>query len=277
MKLIKYTLTLVIIHLLFASKLFSQDITFYGEAKAGGVIIGKGENIKSVWLNKKPLIVNKSGTFIFGFDRNALGNYNLRILLENGKYLNYNYKITRRNYDVQRLTIDPKFIVPPKKELKRIRKEFDIIKKAKSKITTTKAALYTTGFVYPVDSIRITGNFGVQRILNNKPHNIHNGVDFTGKEGDSVYAISDGIVRLAAENFYYNGNFILLDHGQGLTSIYLHLSKIFVSNDQIVKKGELIGLIGSTGRSTGPHLHLGVQWFDKRIDPMSLFEINKLE
>ncbi|MFA7229162.1 MAG: M23 family metallopeptidase, partial [Melioribacteraceae bacterium] len=80
-------------------------------------------------------------------------------------------------------------------------------------------------------------------------------------------------VRLSGKNFYYNGNFILLDHGQGLTSVYLHLSKLNAGDGQKIKKGEVIGLAGSTGRSTGPHLHLGVQWYKKRIDPQNLLNL----
>ncbi|MEG8946206.1 M23 family metallopeptidase [Rosettibacter firmus] len=266
----------IFIFFLAISNILSQEIKFYGEAKAGGIIIGQGKNIKAARLNEKPLIVDKSGTFIFGFDRNAKGSFTLNIKLTNKKTLKYEYEIEKRDYGEQSLVIQKKYIRPPKRELKRIKNETRIIKTARKKIGKVKTALYSAGFSYPLDSIKVTGNFGVQRILNNEPHNIHNGVDFEGAEGDSVYAITDGIVRLAGENFYYNGNFVLLDHGQGLSSIYLHLSKIFVKKNQKVKKGELIGLVGSTGRSTSPHLHLGVQWFNKRIDPMSLFDIKEL-
>ena len=111
------------------------------------------------------------------------------------------------------------------------------MKKARAKMQNVKTAYYSGGVVFPVDSVEITGDFGVKRILNGKPKNEHNGIDFSGEEGDSVYAISDGIVRLAAENFYYNGTFVLLDHGQGLSSVYLHLSKLHVKSGKKVKKG----------------------------------------
>ncbi|MEJ5351186.1 MAG: M23 family metallopeptidase [Melioribacteraceae bacterium] len=263
--------------LIFSLRIYSQEIKFYGEPKAGGIIIGKGENVKAAWLNNKQLAIDKNGIFIFGFDRDAKGKFVLRVEFKNKKTLKYEYKIEKRLYEEQRLTLQKKYETPPKKELSRIKKEARIIKKARAKIGKLKEALFSSGFVYPVDSIKITGLFGSQRILNGKPHNIHNGIDFSTNEGDSVYAITDGIVRLAGENFYFNGNFVLLDHGQGLSSIYLHLSKIFVQNGQRIKKGEVIGLAGSTGRSTGPHLHLGVQWFNKRIDPLSLLEIKEIE
>ena len=147
------------------------------------------------------------------------------------------------------------------------------MKAARAKVGKMTNALYMSGFAYPVDSVNIKSVFGSQRILNGKKANIHNGLDFSAEVGDSIRAISDGIVRIAGKSFYYNGNFILLDHGQGLTSVYLHMSKIIAKDNQKIKKGEVIGLAGSTGRATGPHLHLGVQWYKKRIDPMSLFNL----
>jgi len=103
---------------------------------------------------------------------------------------------------------------------------------------------------------------------------MHNGLDIAAPRGTPVYAMTDGIVRFVADNFYYSGNFILIDHGQGLNSSYLHLSRTFVKEGEFVKKGEKVGEIGTTGRSTGPHLHWSVQWFGKRIDPAILLKIN---
>ena len=121
---------------------------------------------------------------------------------------------------------------------------------------------------------RVSSVFGSARILNGIPKNAHNGYDIAAPIGTSVYAMTDGIVRLAADNFYYPGNYILLDHGQGLNSQYLHLSKMIVKKGDRVKKGQKIGEIGTTGRSTGPHLHWGVQWYLRRIDPARLLELD---
>jgi murein DD-endopeptidase MepM/ murein hydrolase activator NlpD len=260
--------------LFLCSTLLSQEINFYGEAKPGGIVIGVGKNIVSAFLNETTLRVDKSGAFVFGFDRDANGKAKLEVHFENKKVETYEYVVETRDYEEQRLTLARKYITPPKRESKRIKYEAQLMKSARAKIGKMNDALYTSGFTYPVDSVDIRSTFGVQRILNGKPSNVHNGLDFGAEEGDSIYAISDGIVRIAGEDFFYNGNFVLLDHGQGLSSIYLHLSKIITKNGQMVKKGELIGLAGSTGRATGPHLHLGVQWYKKRIDPMSLFSIN---
>jgi len=263
----------IFVVLFLTTTLTAQEIKFYGEAKQGGIIIGIGKNISSVQLNGANIQFDKSGAFVFGFDRDAKGISKLKVRFKNKKVETFEYTLEPLKYEEQRLTIAKKYVTPPRKELKKINREAQLMKAARAEVGKLKTALFISGFTYPVDSVDIRSVFGSQRILNGKKANIHNGLDFSAKVGDSIRAISDGIVRIAGDNFYYNGNFVLLDHGQGLTSVYLHMSKIIAKDNQKVKKGEVIGLAGSTGRATGPHLHLGVQWYKKRIDPMSLFTI----
>jgi murein DD-endopeptidase MepM/ murein hydrolase activator NlpD len=254
--------------------IYAQEITFTGEARPASIITASGKDISYAFLNKQKLLVDKNGNFVFGFDIDAEGKYVLRVKQKNQKEKVFTYFLEEAVYEKQSLSLPKKFVTPPKKFLKKINREAALMKKARAKMNGIKTAYYEAGFIAPVDSIRITAEFGGQRILNGKKKKVHNGIDFGGIVGDSVYAISDGIVRLAGENFYYNGNFVLLDHGQGLSSIYLHLSKLHVKNNQRVKKGDLIGEIGSTGRSTGPHLHLGIQWYKRRIDPANVLNLN---
>ncbi len=258
----------------FSVSSFAQEINFYGEAKQGGVIIGEGKNVDGATLNKKKLQVDKNGVFVFGFDRDAKGTFILKVRFKNHKTKIFKYILQKQKYDVQKLQVDKNFLSPPRIILKQIHNEERMLLEARAKVGMAKDALFMSGFINPLDKVEIGATFGVQRILNGKPSNVHNGVDYRAAEGDSIRAITDGIVRIAGENFFYNGTFVLLDHGQGLTSVYLHMSKLLVSNHQTVKKGDVIGLVGSTGRATGPHLHLGVQWYKKRIDPMNLFTIN---
>lgn len=265
---------LFLITLLTFFSAYAQEITFSGEAKPAGIIIAKGENITSAMLNKQKLFVDKDGTFLFGFDSDAKGKFILRVKQKKQKEKIFTYMLEQKEYEKQSLSLPGKFVSPPKRFLNQINREAAKMKKARAKIAGVKTAYYTEGFAVPVDSVRVTAEFGGQRILNGKKKKVHNGIDFAGNEGYSVYAITDGIVRLAGEKFYFNGNFVLLDHGQGLNSVYLHLSKLHVKNNQRVKKGELIGEIGSTGRSTGPHLHLGIQWYKKRIDPANVLNLD---
>jgi murein DD-endopeptidase MepM/ murein hydrolase activator NlpD len=266
--------------LIFALFLFSfsllnaQSLKIYGDAKPGAVLIGHADKIKSVSLGKQKLLVDKNGYFVFGFDRDAKGKYILKIRYKNKKSETRKFVLEKTKYEIQRLRIAKSYVKPPKTELKRIKNESAEMKKARAKIEKIDSAFYAVGFTMPVDSPRITETFGGQRILNGVRKSPHNGTDFGADEGKPVYAISDGIVVIAGDNFYYNGNFVLLAHGQGLTSVYLHMSKLDVKTGDKILKGQKIGEIGSTGRSTGPHLHLGVQWYNKRIDPLSLLELN---
>jgi len=257
----------------FSISIYAQEIKFFGEAKPGGIVIGTGEKIVSAALNNTKLQIDKNSFFLFGFDRDASGKYLLKIKFKNKKVKTFEYIIEKKDYEEQRLRLANKYVTPSKKLKSRIQREALLMKSARLKIGKVKDALFMEGFVYPVDSVNIRSTFGLQRILNGKPSNVHNGLDFGGSEGDSIRAITDGIVCIAGKDFFYNGNFVLLDHGQGLTSVYLHMSKIMVKDNQKVKKGDVIGLVGETGRATGPHLHLGVQWYKKRIDPMSLLEL----
>lgn len=265
--------TLLIFFLITGFSVCGQEIKFHGEAKPGSVLIGTGKEITGVWLNNIKIASDKSGIFIFGFDRDALGKQSLRVGFGGNRSKTYEFDLPEREYETQKLRLAPKYVNPPKRELKRINLETAQMKESRKKVGNIKEALFSAGFVYPTDTVRINGYFGSQRILNGQPGNIHNGLDFPAGEGDTVRAITDGIVCIAGTNFFYNGNFVMIDHGLGLNSVYLHMSKLLVKTDQHVKKGKPIGLVGSTGRATGPHLHLGLQWFNKRIDPLSVLEM----
>lgn len=272
----KKTIIFFVIIFISLSTLNAQSIKLYGEAKPGNVIIGKAEKVKNITLDKIKLPIDKSGYFIFGFDRDAKGTHKLKIRYKNGRTEIRKMVLQKREYEIQKLNIDDKYVKPPKNELKKIKKETAKMKSARKNIGKIDTAFYSSGFVYPVENPELTGSFGNQRILNGVRKKPHNGIDFNAEEGTPVSAICDGKVIIAGTDFYYNGSFILLAHGQGLTSVYLHLSKIDVKTGDKVLKGQKIGEVGSTGRSTGSHLHLGVQLFNKRIDPMSLLEM-KLE
>ncbi len=257
------------------SNYLAQSVKLYGKAIPGSIIIGKGERIKSVRLDSLDIPFDEEGYFIFGFDRDTQGTHYLIIQLTE-KTVIKKYILPKRKYKIQKINrLKKKYVTLPKKDSIRVANERLIKKQARAEIGKLKNALYKTGFIRPINGGRISSIFGSQRILNGKPKNAHNGIDIAVPRGTPVKAMTDGIVRLSADNFYYSGNFILLDHGQGLNSVYLHLSKSFVHEGQYVKKGEIIGKVGTTGRSTGPHLHWGVQWFNKRVDPLLLLKIKE--
>ena len=252
----------------------AQELSLLGKVEQGSLLIGKAETAEKVWLNDERLLLDKSGNFLIGFDRDDTSSYLLKIKYQSGKVQLKKLVPAKRAFKIQKINnMKKELVTAPKSQNERIVKERKIKKDARSKIGRVDSALYSSGFIRPVEGGRISGVFGSQRILNGIPKNIHNGLDIAAPKGTPVYAMTDGIVRLAADTFYYSGNFILLDHGQGLSSVYLHLSKKDVKEGDLVKKGDTIGEIGQTGRSTGPHLHWGVQWYNKKIDPQGLLDL----
>lgn len=265
----------VLISALLITTSYSQELNFDGDFRPGDLTVGFAPGASEVTLNGEQLDVSKEGSFLVGFDRDDTNSYILKVRYGQGKVALKKITLPERKYKIQRINrMKKKYVETPKKQLKRIRRESKIIDSVRSRIGELKEPLYTSGFKRPVNGGYITGVYGSQRILNGVPKNAHNGLDIAKPRGTSVYAMADGVVRLAADTFYYSGNFVLLDHGQGLTSVYLHLSKKSVTEGDTVKKGQKIGEIGTTGRSTGPHLHWGVKWYNKRIDPACLLKLN---
>ena len=175
-----------------------------------------------------------------------------------------------RKYRMQRINGLPKnMISPPKKVLERIIIENKKIKKVRMR--DSNFSFWKSGFVWPAKG-RISGVYGSQRILNGRPKQPHYGIDIAAPKGSLVVAPTGGVVALAEPELYYSGGTIILDHGHGLTSAFLHMDKLFVAVGDVVSQSQPIGTIGSTGRSTGPHLDWRINWFEKRIDPGLLVE-----
>jgi murein DD-endopeptidase MepM/ murein hydrolase activator NlpD len=152
----------------------------------------------------------------------------------------------------------------------RINHEYEIISAVRKNIIFPNKNIYFSNVVQPVSG-RFSSAYGDQRILNDTPQRAHYGLDIAAPLGTPVKACADGVVVLH-EEFYYNGNFVLIDHGLGMSSIYVHLDEIKVHLGQFVKAGEVIGTVGKSGRASGPHLHWGFYWFDKALDPFLVFE-----
>jgi murein DD-endopeptidase MepM/ murein hydrolase activator NlpD len=160
-------------------------------------------------------------------------------------------------------------ISPPKTVLERIIIENKKIKKVRMR--DSNFSFWKSGFVWPAKG-RISGVYGSQRILNGRPKQPHYGIDIAAPRGSLVVAPTGGVVALAEPDLYYSGGTIIIDHGHGLTSAFLHMDKLFVVVGDVVSQSQPIGTIGSTGRSTGPHLDWRINWFEKRIDPSLLVE-----
>ncbi|MDZ7764054.1 MAG: M23 family metallopeptidase [Melioribacteraceae bacterium] len=222
---------------IFTLTLSSQELQLLGTTQPGNAMIGKAPDIQQVIFNDKKIQVDKNGTFIFGFDRDAKGTHVLKVKYDNGKSEIKRFTLPEREYDIQRITSSKQqFSSPPKEELARIKRERQQMREARSKVGKIDTAYFSSGFTRPIKGGRVVGVYGSQRILNDVPKNIHNGIDIAAPTGTDVYAMADGVVQIAGDNFYYNGTFVLIDHGQGLSSVYLHFSKSVVEDRRLCKE-----------------------------------------
>lgn len=231
-----------------------------GTPVQGGMMIGVAAPGADVRVNGKPVRVSPEGRFVFGFGRDHDRPVTLSI---DGRVQTVD--VAKRDYRIQRIDgLPPKMVTPPESTLARIRRENAEI--ARVRAMDTAQAWFAQDWIWPSTGI-ISGVYGSQRILNGEPRRPHFGIDIAVPTGTPVVAPTDAIVRMAEPDLYFTGGTVMLDHGHGVTSVYSHLSKITVSVGQKVRQGEKIAEVGSTGRSTGPHLDWRVNWFTERLDP----------
>lgn len=240
----------------------------FGHFTQGGLVTGQAAPGSRVTLDGRPVAVTADGRFILGFGRDAARQATLRVERPNGAAVERTLAIAPRKYDIQRIDGLPKRkVTPEKRDMARIRKESGMI--AKVRATASPDLLASADFAWPVHG-RLSGVYGSQRILNGKPRRPHNGVDVAAPKGTPVLAPADGVVALVHPGMFFTGKTVMLDHGLGLTSVYIHMNRIAVKPGQRVTKGQPIGAVGMTGRATGPHLHWGVSWFKVPLDPALL-------
>ena len=231
----------------------------------GGLAYGKVEEDVKVFFNSANVPVYKDGSFVIGFSRNNDNVSLIKLIYQNNKTLEKYIKIKKRKYKIQKINnLDKEKVKPPKSYYDRIKKEVSLVKKAKKKLYNFP--YYKVGFIMPVEGI-ITGVYGSQRILNGIPRRPHYGIDIANKKGTIILSPSDGVIVLAESDLYFSGGTIVISHGMGITSSLLHLSSLEVEVGDKVKKGQRVGLMGSTGRSTGPHLDWRMEINGVRIDP----------
>ena len=240
-----------------------------GEKIAGGIIFFKSEEGVKAFLDGNAIPVSQNGSFIIGFHRDPKVKQILKIIGKNMQEEIILY-VKKRNYNIQRIDgIDPSKVNPPVEVIERIRKEAKLVKNARFLSRSIATPYYEEGFQVPAEGV-ISGVYGSQRILNGEPRQPHYGIDIALPIGHPVTAAGTGKVLLAERDLYFSGGTIIIGHGQGLTTTYLHLSKIKVNLGEYVDKGSLIGEVGSTGRVTGPHLDWRAEWMGRRIDPAYL-------
>ena len=242
-------------------------IEFQGKFIQGHFIIGKTEPKAEILVGKKSVKVSKDGFFVFGIDRDR--KYDLTFTKKvNGEKIVITKKVNKRKYNIQRIDgLEESKVTPPESVYKRIKKENNAIGEARA--INSNLQFFREKFIMPVEGI-ISGVYGSQRILNGKPKWPHYGIDIAAKQGTMIKSSASGIVTLAEDDLYYTGGTVIMDHGHGISTIYSHLENVLVSVGEKINQEDIIGTVGSTGRSTGPHLDFRVNWFQTRLDPMTL-------
>jgi len=247
----------------------THAMEFEGKFIQGHYIIGKTEPGTEIVIDKKKVKVSKDGYFAFGIEKDRKLDI---VITEDNKTIVK--KIQKRKYNIQKIEgLPKKKVTPPKEFYARIKKENKLIGEARE--IESDLQFFKEKFIIPVDDAIITGVYGSQRILNGIPKWPHYGLDFAQKKGTPVKAMNNGIVTLAEKDLFYTGATLIFDHGHGISTLYMHMDKIFVNVGDHVKKGDIIATIGTTGRSTGPHLDIRLNWFGTRLDPASILNIQK--
>ncbi len=246
----------------------TPKLVLRGEFQQGSLIFGQTTPGTRVTVNGQLLQLASEGRFVFGLDRDAAAEATLILTPPGGAPSTLRYPVAKRSYAIQKLNgLPPKQVNPDPEMDARIARETASNRAARARDTAVDYVFQS--FIWPARG-PITGVFGSQRILNGEPKQPHYGVDVAGPVGAPVVAPADGIVSLVNPDMFFSGGTLYLDHGHGVSSAFLHLSKILVQPGQTVKQGERIALIGKTGRVTGAHLDWRVNWFESRVDAAQL-------
>ena len=240
-----------------------------GQFTQGGLVIGTlAPEVERVLWGKKTLALDKNRRFAVGFGRDDASQQQLVVILKNGEQQTITMALAQRDYDIQRVEGVPSRTVNPDPEyLARIRREAGAVSAARN--TNSELNGFLQQFIWPLKG-PITGVYGSQRFYNGEPRRPHFGIDIAAPEGEKILAPADGKVTLAYHDMFFSGDTMIIDHGHGVSTSYLHMSKMLVAVGDQVTQGQVIGLVGATGRATGPHLCWRLNWYQTRLDPRLL-------
>ena len=261
--------------LLFTQSVLAESLfTLSDNLKQGALILGKTDPKNSVKVNNKVLVVSKTGDFVFGFGRDEIKPHTITVSNILGKTEEKTLLPQTREYNIQRINGIKKSIMKPNpKAVSRSRKDNSQIAIARK--TASDYTAFSEGFVAPIDG-KVTGVYGSQRVFNGEKKRPHFGLDYAGKTGDPVKAPANGKVLLFVPDMFYSGGTMIIDHGHGVTSTFLHLSASNVKAGDFVKKGQVVASVGASGRATGPHLDWRINWFNVRLDPAYVLTLKQL-
>ncbi|WP_461481587.1 M23 family metallopeptidase [Porticoccus sp.] len=242
-----------------------QALELSGPLEQGGMLIGRVSPGERVEVMGRPVRVDNDGVFVFGLGRDAPAEIDLVSRNGSDQAQHHRFTVKQRSYQEQRVNgVPQQTVTPPKEVLERIRREAALV--ARARADDDQRLDFLSGFHKPLEG-PITGVYGSLRVYNGTPGNPHYGLDIAAPTGTEVFAPAPGIVKLAYKDMFYSGGTLIIDHGHGISSTFIHLSEVLAKEGQAVAPGDLIARVGATGRATGPHLDWRINWFDVRLDP----------
>jgi murein DD-endopeptidase MepM/ murein hydrolase activator NlpD len=245
------------------------DVRLPRNLEQGQLVIGHAPAGTSVEFVGRKLHVAPDGTFVFGLDRDAPPSATLEVRYADGTKATRKLQVAKRTYHIERVEgLPQKTVTPDPETAARIEREQAAVADARKHDDAREDFLH--GFALPVQGARISGVYGSQRIDNGTPKAPHMGLDLAVAEGTPIHAPAAGIVTFAEPDLVLTGGTVLIDHGFGLTSVFLHMSRLDVKVGERIERGQVFGAAGMTGRASGPHVHWGFNWFDVRLDPALL-------
>ncbi|MDQ2077188.1 M23 family metallopeptidase [Marinimicrobium sp. ABcell2] len=239
-----------------------------GEWKQGAVLLGRVEPGSQVEFLQRQVRVAEDGRFVVGLGRDAEPEAVLKVTPPNGETEKHRFDVVQREYHIQRVEgVPQQTVTPDPKQVERSRKEAALAWQARQR--DSEYTFFSQSFEWPLTG-RISGVYGSQRYFNGEPRAPHYGVDIAAPTGTPARAPADGVVTLVHDDMFFSGGTLIMDHGHGLSSTFIHLHKILVEEGDYVEQGQVVAQVGATGRATGPHLDWRMNWFDQRVDPTLL-------
>lgn len=246
----------------------ADRVSFDGTFEQSALIRAQTEPKTKVLLNGEEVKVSPNGKFVFGFEREADLEQTLELIYPDGQKAIKHIKLRKKNYNIQKVNGIAKSIMNPNSAAqKRAVKDSQMVRAARDTFSDQEA--FASDFIWPLTG-RISGVYGSQRIYNGEPGTPHYGIDIARPTGTPVVAPADGVVTLAVPDMFYSGGTMIIDHGYGVNSTFLHLSKLNAKVGDKVTQGQKVAEVGSTGRSTGAHLDWRLNWYQMRLDPRSI-------
>jgi len=267
----KMTIAAIALSLLSVASM--AQISWQGEWVEGAMVIGNTQPEAQIQFKGEPVMVAPDGTFVIGLHRDEDPQVSIELMLPGGEKQIWVQSVEQRDYRIQYVEgIDQNIMEPSAEDQDRIWR--DVLATREAKALRDDRLDFLADFDWPLFG-PISGVYGSQRVYNGEPGSPHYGIDIAAPTGSPFYAPAPGVVTLAIPDMFYSGGTVILDHGHGVSSSFLHMSKIDVAAGDVLQQGDLIGEVGATGRVTGPHLDWRMNWRDSRIDPELLLRASE--